>query len=107
MVFNMKTSRRLFIVSAATLVSSTLFLDKARATGVAVAENDPTAQALGYKADASQVDKIKFAKYQQGQSCAGCQLYQGKPSDGAGPCPLFGTKEVSAKGWCSAYVKKA
>jgi len=102
----MKSSRRHFIVIAATLVSSAVFPVKSRATVVAVAESDPTAVALGYKADASQVDRMKFSKYQPGQACAGCQLYQGKP-EGSGPCPLFGAKEVNAKGWCSAYVKKA
>jgi hypothetical protein len=25
----------------------------------------------------------------------------------AGPCPLFPGKQVSAKGWCSAWAKKA
>jgi hypothetical protein len=34
-------------------------------------------------------------------------LYQGKPSDATGGCPIFSGKLVNAKGWCSAYVKKA
>jgi hypothetical protein len=25
----------------------------------------------------------------------------------AGPCPLYAGQQVSAQGWCSAYVKKA
>jgi hypothetical protein len=72
-----------------------------------VSESDATAQSLGYKADATKVDKARFAKYQAGQACANCQLYQGKPGDASGPCPIFGGKQVSAKGWCGAYVKKA
>ncbi|MBC8750103.1 MULTISPECIES: high-potential iron-sulfur protein [Paraburkholderia] len=70
-------------------------------------ENDPTAQALGYKMDASKVDKTKSPRYQAGQTCANCQLYQGKPGSTNGPCPTYGGKLVDAKGWCNAYVKKA
>jgi High potential iron-sulfur protein len=103
----MKASRRRFVVLAAAVASSTVFLHKIRAATVTLAESDPTAQALGYKADATKVDKMKFTKYQPGQACAGCQLYQGKAGEGSGPCPIFGAKEVSAKGWCRAYVKKA
>jgi hypothetical protein len=33
-------------------------------------------------------------------------LYQGKASDAWGGCPLFAGKQVSGKGWCSAYAKK-
>lgn len=102
----MQSSRRQFIVLAASIASSSVFLGKAQAATVVV-ENDPTAQALGYKADASQVDHVKFTKYQAGQACANCQLFQGKAGDKTGPCPIFAGKEVSAKGWCSAYVKKA
>jgi len=72
-----------------------------------VDENDATAQALGYKNDATKVDRKKFAKHQPGQTCSNCQLYQGKPKEAWGPCPIFPGKQVSAKGWCSAYVKKA
>lgn len=36
-----------------------------------------------------------------------CKLFQGTAADGWGGCPLFGGKLVSAKGWCSAWAKKA
>ena len=49
----------------------------------------------------------KFAKYVAGQKCANCTFYQGKPTDAWAACPLFANKQVAAKGWCSAYVKKA
>ncbi|WNC94414.1 high-potential iron-sulfur protein [Paraburkholderia sp. FT54] len=103
----MHCSRRRFIIAAASLASTSIFVDEAQADAPMVSESDPTAQSLGYKADATQVDKAKFAKYQAGQDCANCQLYQGKTGDTSGPCPIFGGKRVSAKGWCSAYVKKA
>jgi hypothetical protein len=72
-----------------------------------VSESDPTAVALGYKNDAAQVDKAKYAKYAAGQQCNNCQFFQGKPTDAWAPCPMFGGKQVSGKGWCSAYTKKA
>jgi hypothetical protein len=70
-------------------------------------EKDPTAQSLGYKADATKVDKTKFKQYAAGQTCANCQLYQGKPTDASAACPIFTGKSVAGKGWCSAYAKKA
>ena len=103
----MQSSRRHFMILAASLASSVALASKASADTPAVSESDPTAQSLGYKADATQVDKAKYAKYQSGQACASCQLYQGKPGDASGACPIFAGKQVSAKGWCSAYVKKA
>jgi hypothetical protein len=68
-------------------------------------EKDPQAVALGYVAEASKTDTKKFPKYAVGQNCANCALYQAK-GGAAGGCPLFGTKQVAAKGWCSAWVKK-
>ena len=77
------------------------------AQGAQLDEKDATAQSIGYKHDAAKVDKAKFPKYAAGQTCANCQLFQGKPGDAWGPCPIFGGKNVNAKGWCSAYIKKA
>lgn len=71
-----------------------------------VAESDPQATALGYKADATKVDKAKQPKYAAGQNCSNCALYQGANGSAAGGCPLFAGKQVSAKGWCNAWAKK-
>jgi len=79
-------------------------LSKAQAPKVA--ENDPQAIALGYKENATKVDKVKFPKYAVGQLCSNCQLYQG-PANGLGACPLFAGKAVPGAAWCSAYAKKA
>jgi len=68
-------------------------------------EADPMAQALGYKDDASKVDKSKTT-YVAGSACGNCSLFQGKPGEATGDCPIF-HKLVSAKGWCNSYVKKA
>ena len=34
-------------------------------------------------------------------------LYQERAGDAWGPCQIFPGKDVSAKGWCTAYQKKA
>ena len=72
----------------------------------ALSESDPQAVALGYKADATKVDKAKQPKYAAGQLCVNCSLYQGAAGSASGGCPLFAGKQVSAKGWCNAWVKK-
>jgi High potential iron-sulfur protein len=75
--------------------------------GKRVEESEQQAQALGYKHDATKVDKAKFPKFASGQTCANCSLYKAKATDAWGPCDIFGGREVNAKGWCSAWVKKA
>ena len=67
-------------------------------------ETDPTAQALGYKADAAQVDAAKYPQHTAQQSCANCKFFQGTGANG--PCQLFPGKSVSAKGWCAGYAAK-
>ena len=69
-------------------------------------EKNPQAVALGYKADATKVDKTKQPKYAAGQLCTNCALFQGAATAAAGGCPLFAGKQVAGKGWCNAWVKK-
>ena len=103
----MHHKRRKFLIGAAgaasALAASRLIFAEA---GTPLSESDTQAQALGYKTDAARADKVKFPKYAAGQTCSSCQLYQGKPADTDGPCPLFQNKLVASKGWCSAWVKK-
>ncbi|CAB3752906.1 high-potential iron-sulfur protein [Paraburkholderia humisilvae] len=103
----MKSSRRTFLITSIGAVSALALSREALADAPKVAETDPTAQALGYKADATKVDKAKFAKYAAGEACGNCSFYQGKPTDAFAPCPMFAGKQVAATGWCSAYNKKA
>jgi hypothetical protein len=103
----MSTSRRDFIRDSAILmaaagVSSVAWADSAPM----LSESDPTAATLGYKANASMVDKAKFPQYAAGQSCSNCSLYKGAAGSLSGPCPLYAGKVVSAAGWCAAYTKK-
>ena len=102
----MKNSRRQFMILSAAGACTLALNGKVQAQAM-VAETDPQAAALGYRADTSKVDKAKFPKYAAGQQCDNCALYQGKPGSAAGGCSLFAGKQVAGKGWCSAYAKKA
>ncbi len=100
------SNRRTFILQSIAATGLAAGVSVAQAAPM-VAENDPTAAGLGYKADASKVDKAKYPKFAAGQNCGNCALYQGKAGAASGGCPLFAGKEVAAKGWCSAWAKKA
>lgn len=100
----MNTTRRTFLI---TLAAGGSLLATAAHGQSKLDEKDPQAIALGYVAEASKVDTKKFPKYAAGQKCSNCSLYQGKTTDIAGGCPLFGAKQVAGKGWCSAWAKKA
>jgi len=100
-------TRRVFMVGVAGCASSLALARSAQAQAPLVVETDAQAMGLGYKADATKVDKAKFPKYAAGQVCTNCALYQGKATDAYAGCPLFGTKQVAGPGWCSAWAKKA
>jgi High potential iron-sulfur protein len=68
--------------------------------------SDPNAVALGYHADASQVDAKQFPTWRPGQSCDNCLQLQGKAGDAWRPCNLFPGELVHAKGWCRVWVPK-
>lgn len=104
----MKSSRRTFLITSLGAVSAlALSCREALADAPKVTESDPTAVALGYKMDATKVDKAKYPKYAAGEKCSNCQFFQGKATDAFAPCPMFGGKQVANGGWCSAYSKKA
>jgi anaerobic selenocysteine-containing dehydrogenase len=73
---------------------------------VALSEDDATAKALGYKADASAVDASKYANYKAGQNCGNCLQYKGGDAD-QGMCAIFPGKLVAKAGWCQVWVKGA
>ena len=102
------SSRRTFVM---TLVAGSgalaASLASAQAAAPVLAEADPQAVALGYKADTTKVDKTKYPQHAVTQICSNCNFYQGKPTDAMAPCQLFAGKQVASKGWCSAWAKKA
>ena len=105
---NSMIDRRQFVIHVSA-TGAALFAGQALAQAPLplLAETDPQAAALGYKADTTKVDAAKYPKHAAAQNCANCALYQGKATDAAGGCPLFAGKQVAAKGWCSAWAKKA
>ena len=100
-----QTNRRVFLMQVAAC-GSVLAAGAAQAQAAKVDEKDPQAVSLGYVADTAKADAKKFTKHSKDQKCSNCALFQGKAGDAAGGCPLFGTKQVAAGGWCSAYAKK-
>lgn len=96
--------RRVFLIKLA--AASAAVGSGAAVAQTLVDEKTPQAAALGYVADAKRVDVKKFPKFAAGQNCANCALYQAKPGDKAGACPLFAGKQVAGAGWCSAWAKK-
>ena len=102
------TNRRVFfmqIAAGGSLLAGTRAM--AQAALPHLDEKDPQAVPLGYVKDTTKADAKKFPKHTKDQKCVNCQLYQGKPKDASGLCPLFAGKQVEANAWCSAWVKKA
>jgi hypothetical protein len=66
-----------------------------------VTEDDPTAKALKYVADASKASGAK-----PGSHCGDCKLFQGAANAAQGPCLLFPGKAVKTAGWCSSWTAK-
>lgn len=102
----MDSTRRTFLtrtiaVSAALAASRDLLAAQEQ-----LSESDPSARALGYKANAATVDSKQFPKYQQGQRCSNCQFFRANAGDAFGACPMFGTRAVASNGWCNAYAKR-
>ncbi len=98
----MQSNRRVFMMQLATATGALALASQAQAQAM-VDEASPQAVALHYKANAT---KATDPKYVKGQICANCALYQGSASSKTGGCPLFGTQQVTAAGWCNAYAKK-
>lgn len=76
-----------------------------------VTEDEPLAQAMGYKSDASKVDTAKFPKRAgdagTNQFCNNCALYAGTADDETAPCSIFQNRPVRGAGWCNAWVAKS
>ncbi|MDO9075240.1 MAG: high-potential iron-sulfur protein [Rubrivivax sp.] len=101
-----QSTRRTFLMQVA-VAGTALAASQAQAQAAKLDEKDPQAVALGYVADTKKADTKKFPKHSNDQKCSNCALYQGKPTDAWGGCPLFGAKQVAGPGWCSAWAKKA
>jgi hypothetical protein len=72
-----------------------------------VGTGEQIASTLGYVTDATQVDTTKYPTYVAGSNCSQCAQYSGADGAAEGPCVIFSGRLVSAKGWCSAWAKRA
>ncbi len=100
------TSRRTFIAITPACIGM-LVAPRVAQAQAAVDEKDPQASALGFVTDSSKVDTKKYPKHSNDQLCSNCQLYTAGAAAATGPCSIFAGKSVPAKGWCSAWVKRA
>ena len=107
----MSTTRRKFIRSTALIAAvpavGTAVSAQADNHLTLIDEADPSAAALGYRHDATQVDTTKYPKKAgpEGakQLCLNCSLYQPK-TDAIGGCQIFPGKNVAAQGWCNVWA---
>ena len=100
------TSRRDFLGVA---VAGSLLLGRSAnaAEGAHLDEADPTAAALGYRMDTTQVDATRYPQHKPTQICADCRYFQAKGSSEWAPCSIFAGKgAVHAKGWCAAFAAR-
>ena len=101
--------RRSLLKGAVIGVAAASILQSQQSQGaelVKLTENDPTAAALGYHANAKTVDVKSFPTYKPNQNCSSCvQLQAGTGNDR--PCTIFTGKLVNVNGWCKVWVQKA
>ena len=95
--------RRVFICRAAAMAAGAAWGRSAMADWPMLAENEASAVALGYRADASQVDRKQYPGYAPGDCCSGCTIYETQVGESSGLCPAFPNRRVAAGGWCRAF----
>lgn len=66
-------------------------------------ESSAQAAQLAYVHDASTLAAASQPRYESGQQCGNCALYQGGDAPWGG-CPLFQGKRVKKTGWCNGYA---
>lgn len=97
-------------VPAAAAAAQALMSSKALAADEKlVDEKDPTANALKYNHAGKKPADYKETRggvAPKDQSCSNCMLYT-KANDKQGKCQMIATGAVAAKGWCTAWQKKA
>jgi hypothetical protein len=105
-----KISRRALVkgaLVAGAFIPAMGFVADAEAAGLPPLDpKDPTAQALGFVADAKSVDASANPTYKPTQKCSTCAQYQGKAGDATAGCNIFAGKSVPAGGWCKVWAQK-
>ena len=99
--------RRFMTVAAAAAAAAPLALRSLPAQAAdlpKLAPTDTAAKALAYTENAA---TVKHPSFKAGSDCANCNFDKGAKGAAYGPCQLFPKNSVAAKGWCSAWAKKA
>ncbi len=100
-----ESTRRQFIRTTALIASSAALVPlaaNAQDNPAMLSEDDPTAIALGYRADATTVDLNKYPSKASDQLCSNCSLYASS-GDGVGKCAAVPSRLVAGAGWCGAW----
>ena len=105
------TSRRAFLATAAVAASAAVIGLRPRSAAAAgaklphLSESDPLAKSLGYRTNATAVDKAKYPSYKPGDRCGECRFFQGTPGQksGYGGCQIFAGYSVNTDGWCASF----
>lgn len=101
--------RRRFLLTAVAAAASVPLLAGAARAAAADASlpplplADPAAKALAYTDNAA---AVTHAAFKPGSTCANCNFFKAGAGQTCGPCTLFPTHTVAARGWCSAWAKK-
>lgn len=108
----MQSNKRRNFVLQVIAGSSALAAGALRAAGEPelehVTEADPYARSMGFRLDTTKVDQARYPRHDVSQTCAKCQLFDGKPGELHGPCSFYGGRLVSVNGWCRNFkVRKA
>lgn len=106
-----KISRRAIVkgglIAGAFIPAIGLMSGSAAAAGLQPLDpKDPTAQALGFVADAGKVDAAANPTYKSTQKCGNCAQFQGKAGEASAGCNIFAGKSVPAGGWCKVWAQK-
>jgi hypothetical protein len=99
-------TRRVFMMRSAAAGCAALAAPGLARAAAHVEESDEAAVALGYRHDSTKVDAAKYPKHQAAQQCANCAFFQGAPADEWAGCAMFGRRQVSGRGWCSAWAAR-
>ena len=105
------TSRTAATIPVVAVFGGVAYGQEAGGAAAKLEESNPTADALGYRHDANEVDVDRFPKRasEEGktQFCDNCLHYKPSDEEGWGPCAIFPGFVVAAKGWCNVWVKAA
>ena len=104
---NVRKFNRRNLIKLAAVTTSGLIIARASHAREILSPEDPTAVALGYIEDHTQVDTTKWTRKAgpdaDKQKCTTCALYRDE-GDGMGGCSIFPNKLVKGEGWCNAWV---